>query len=403
MAFDPDAQDMAGAALSGRAYDATARAVRGLNASHVSAGGDSLIAGADGLTGSVTKSLRSNSRYRLVANYGVGGTRTDQIRATQLPMLLADNSLRVLLNGGTNDMAQDSVGGDAAARANLVFMFAALRGVGKSVFSQGLFPNTTTSKAILFAKHELWRQQYCARNNIPHVHVWPKLANPDGTWKAGYNFTADDTHPSAIGRDLVAAEILNTFSNPAFMAQFGALIDSDNPNDLFANAVSFGGVAPALPAGWSVQGAGGAYDVIAPDAGDYGNWLRTTFTSAVTAVGVNGSSRTLAQLAWNPGDKIAVAARVRCTTTSQGSLKARIANIGTALVTPVPNYPVYFDDILSVGTDDAFVYTEATISASAAPSDTLRYRFTATTTDATTQTMSIQRPLIYNLTQNGFA
>lgn len=361
----------------------------------INLGGDSLVAGGYAGSDSTTRAARNSRRYRIGANYAVGGKRTDQILAEQIPTLTTNPAPITVVNGMTNDLLQGypTAGtAETVGRANMIAIWNALIAAGSLPIDLGNFPNNTSSLAIQLANDELWKLLYCARNGIPHVHVWPSLATSAGGYASGYNF--DATHPNSTGADIAAARIIEVLDNPGRVAPFLELIDRAAASDVVTpNAVSFGGAGAALPSGYFAAGSGGAYSVVAADTGDFGNWIRTTLSGAGSNVGFTGTSRALSSLGWAVGDRIAVACRVRWSATTATGCKPTISLTGVTVTTT--NQPTFFQEQGTTG--DMVLYYEATITAGT----TINFQAVTTATEACT--FDIQRPIIYNLTKNGLA
>jgi lysophospholipase L1-like esterase len=370
--------------------DPTARARRVSTNRVFAAGGDSIVAG--GYAGSsliYRTAWQSGGEFVLGSNVAVGGKRSDEILAAQFPTLLASSSQLLVVNGGTNDIAQavggSSTTGDIAARTNWATMLSQSRAAGKTLVSLGMLPSSNVYVSDM-ARHELWRMSWARKNGIPHAHVWHKLGQANGSYASGLNL--DSLHPNSAGADIAAAEVLAQLRAPGKLAPFGELMDfAAGITVLLPNAVSFGGVAAAVPTGYSSVGSGGSYAIVAPSDGSLGNWFKTTISGAQTGCGWSGTARTLANLGWSTGDKVAVGFRLKTVATSEGSLQLTVSLQTSNLV--------LFNEYCPV-TGDWWIYGETTLN-----SNTPLFKVTANTTGAGSQEFWIQRPLIYNLTANG--
>ena len=364
---------------------------RATQTSHIfSAGGDSIIAG--GYAGSsliYRTAWQSGGEFVLGSNVAVGGKRSDEILAAQFPTLLASSSQLLVVNGGTNDIAQavggTSTTGDLAARANWATMLSQSRAAGKTLVSLGMLP-TSNGYVSDMARHELWRMSWARKNGVPHIHVWHKIAQANGSYASGLNF--DNLHPSSAGADLAAAEVLGQLRAPGKLTAFGELIDyAAGTAIILPNAVSFGGVAAAVPTGYFSVGSGGTYAVVAPSDGSLGNWLKTTVSGAQTGCGWSGTGKTLANLGWSAGDKVAVGFRLKTVATSEGTLQLSVSLQTSNLI--------LFNEYCPI-TGDWWVYGETTLN-----SNSLLFKVTTNTTGAGSQEFWVQRPVVYNLTANG--
>lgn len=374
--------------------------------------GDSLPNGGYAGNSFVTRLVhKSGGRYRNFGNYAVGGRMTNEILASQVPLAIANpKGALVLFNGGTNDISQglrldgttgaSPAVGEATARANVQKIVAAILASGKAPISLGMFP-ANTANVVYHANHELWRILWCARNNVPHIHAWPSLAQANGNYATGLNL--DTVHPNSVGADLAALAGIAQLDRPWALVPFGELIDRSG--GILPNAVSFGGVGASLPSGYFSQGSGATYSVEAPTDGSFGNWLTTTYTSAVNLVGWVATPSNAASSGFNIGDRVAVGFRLQTVAAGEQTLKPRISisgltmDYGQADGDPVGKQPILFDDYSGAAGEDMWVYCEGKILAGT----NINLSVQATTTGSTTQKLRIQRPIIYNLTANGLA
>ncbi len=339
----------------------------------------------------VQRAANRSGRYRVNPSHilGVGGTRTDQILAT-VPAAVATGVRRCVVNGGTNDIAQGIP--VATARANLIETWRRLRASGVEPVDLGMLPNQGDgTRHKQHAALQLWRQLYCAREGIAHANGWPSVAAAGG-YAPGMN--VDGVHPSALGIDAIAGELQAVLDNPGRLSPFGALLDetTDANGLLCRNAVSFGGVGTAVPTSWFAVGSGATYAVEAATDGSFGNWLSATFTGPVTNVGFQGSGQSLSALGWTTGDRVAIGCRVRSTGCTPGTLKTRVfLNGGSGSSN---GFLTYDED--QVNGLDQWLYTEATVGAGPCA-----LMIQATTTGTAIQKVSIQRPVVFNMTQAG--
>lgn len=336
--------------------------------------------------------FRSAGRYRTNLNgdkFSVAGKRTDEI-ASQLPGAIATGRPTCVYAGGTNDIEQGVSA--ATLRANLISAWSTLRTSGVEPLDVGMFPrNSSAALATARADHEIWRQYYCGKNGVQHVTPWTALANPDGTYKSGYN--VDTIHPSAQGADAVADLCIAQLDRPWQRLPILELIDrSAGVGVILANAVSFGGVASALPANYFTSGSSGTptYSVTAADANDFGGWLRTTFAGAAGAdTGWQGTARYLADLGMAVGDRILLAMRLRWS----AGVKPTVTLTG-ATFTGSANSPIYQEQDGGSG-ESYYVAYETTISGGT----NLGLKVVAQSSGS--GYFEVNRPLIYNLTANG--
>jgi len=369
----------------------------------VTTGGDSIDDGGyRGLSVTQRAILKSQGRYRITGTYSVGGKTSPQFIAEQLPYMIADAAPTCVVTIGTNDIRSALNGsasaGDLLARDSIRAIKAAFDVAGKQLVLGGIFP-TSETWATIGARHELWRLAWCARNRVPMAHYWPLVAKPDGTYITGAGF--DTLHPTDVGADLASPALINALDFPSRLNPFGELVDLPSGATVICpNAVSFGGVGSALPSGYSAVGTGVTYAVEAPTDGSFGNWLSINFNSVVSAVGFTATGRLNTSLGWDVGDKIAVGFRIKTLSSGQDKLRPRVTLDGTfdyGSKAAIGGRGIQlFDDWSGAAGEDYWFYAETTLSAAS----TVNLRVVGTTTVADAQKISIQRPVIYNLTKN---
>ena len=352
--------------------------------------GDSLING--GYAGSSLASRvahLSGGRFRQRLNLAASGRTSQQVLDEQVPAVIASGVKFVILNTGvTNDKAQGVP--EATSRSNTIAIWNALRGAGIFFVDVGMLPNANAGTALQHVDHELWRRQYCSRNGIPHVDAFSPLATPAGAYVSGYGF--DNLHPNAVAADIVAQKTIEVIDKPWSVAPLMELIDrAAGATVPFANAVGFGGAGAALPSGWFPNGTGPTYSVQAPDSGQQNAWLRATFAGANALAGFNGTAKTLANLGWSAGDRIAFGCLLRWSTSQSDGIKPRLQlnNSGATVVLAPP-----FDEWGGTTGSSIYAYGEYTIANAA-----VNMNFLATPTVA--GYFEISRPILYNLTANG--
>lgn len=363
-------------------------------------GGDSFVAGAGAQGSSAALRAIFDGRYRILneRRFAVGGKIVSQMIAEQIPGLIASGARWAIADGGINDIAQGV--SETDLRANLISMWGLLRAANIAPFDLGMPPSNTgnviggVDERILYANHEFWRQQYCWRNGISHIHYWPLIAQANGNFAAGMN--VDTRHPSVAAEDLMAGELVRVLDDPARLAPFRELLDrAAGSGNVFPNAVSFGGVGSALPSGYATTGAAGpTFSVVAGDAGTFGNWLSADFAGAVgSQAGFKGTQRTLAQLGWSVGDRIAFGCELRFTSATVSprvSLQGGDVTFAAPLavqdevgsVNPMTSRDVYWEGVITGGTNFNVGVTGIATGAGS---------------------MQIRRPVLYNLTKNGLA
>lgn len=353
----------------------------------------------------------SGGRHRthVGLNFAVGGTKLSEIAAT-VPTAIATGARRCTVNGGTNDFIANVPVADMRTTFATIMRQLAMAGV--EPISIGMCPSQVATQAIQHANFELWKQLFCMANGFAHTSVWPLLAAPSGAWATGYR--QDNYHPSSVGIDVMAMEAIKTLDNLSYAPGFLALLDENVSNAIggvaLRNAVSFGGVGSALPSAWFALGSGVAsYAVEAPTDGSFGNWLTANFNGPATAAGFNGTAFNPTSFGWEVGDRIAVGCRVRATGTTPpavdgtgmsantvfGSMRVTV-NVGGSFSA---NNSFLCSDFDAGSGMDQVLYTEMVLNNVSAGT----FRVTATTTGTNAQKLSIQRPVMFNMTKAGLA
>lgn len=381
----------------------------------IGSAGDSIIAGSGYGLAVQRVGLRSQ-RHQMTPCRAVGGHRTDQI-AGQLAAVIADGATACIVNGGANDFAQNVP--VATVRANLIANWNTLLAAGVLPIDFGMLPRdgvggapTAESLRLAYADNELWRQNYCRINGIPHVNAWPKVANPDGTWLAGMGDGV--VHPRSPAWDLIADKVIERLDDPAGVPRLLELVDRANGingTNVLKNTVSFGGVQAnvAVTAAtlrladgvtdmrWYPIGSAGSpsYSVRAPDAGDFGNWLRCTFGAASggSYVGLSSAGNSAAALGWNAGDRIVGGMRLRSFTDAPTNLILR------AHINASANLFMLYDDHAGGAGVDYYIPIDFTVPLSTTG---ISIGVSAAAGSAGSY-FEINRPVLYNLTQNGLA
>lgn len=254
---------------------------------------------------------RSRGQFRSRGNFAVGGKRMDQMLTEQVPQAIASGARYALVQAGTNDIAQGA--DQATCRTRFIALMAGLIAGGIEPIVVSLFPKNAGTPGD-HVKFNIWMQLYCRRENILYVNVFPLLSSVTGAYVAAN--LADTLHLKTPATDIVADAIIAAIRNPIvppLLAQSDTATDNYNA---FDNAMSFGGVSSAIGTLWNSYGSGGAYSVVAPGAGEQGNWLRCTISGG-TGVGFVATAKTMAAVGWTIGDRIAIAANVRWVDTAQ--------------------------------------------------------------------------------------
>lgn len=354
----------------------------------LAAAGDSLMVGAAPTASPYTqwtlqKSLAGLDR----GNLAVPGNRTDQIAAT-LPALIALGARTVLLDGGVNDIIQLQT--QTVSRAQVITNIKTLQAAGVDVIDVGLPPTNTPGLVPTYVQHEIWRRIWCMKNSVKHIDAWAPLATGAGGYTSGLNI--DAVHWNTYGASLLVPQVdLAWKSSIAVPVSLLAMTDvATDAGTFLSNTISYVDTnADGVPDTWFSAGAGGTYSIQPADSGSFGKWFRCAITGQ-TNTGFNCTAVTLASLGWAIGDKLAVGFRVRTVDSSQ-ALALTVSITGGSVSAPTP----LFQYKGGATGSDITVYAEATITGGSA----IGFQILGTGTGY----FEMNRPIIVNLTQMGFA
>lgn len=352
----------------------------------VAAAGDSLVVGAVQGGSPYNQAINRNAQqWANAGNFGVAGTRTDQILA-QIATAAAAGASKLLINGGVNDIVQSVP--EATLRINLIANWNRARALGVEPIDMGLPPTNTAGNVPRYVANEVWRKLYCYKNNIRHADIWPLLATGAGAYTAGLN--TDAIHYNSVGAIAAEPAITSRLSNLANSPPLLAMTDTAADAVTYMNnAVSFtDSNADGLANNWNSLGAGGSYSITAADVGDFGLWQRCTITAG-SSVGVSATAVTMASLGWSIGDKIATGFKIRWVDSSQ-ALTVSAYHSGIT----VGNQPLFAETGNATG-NSITIYHETTITAGTV----IGFNFFASGTGW----FEFNRPIVVNLTKLGLA
>lgn len=161
-------------------------------------------------------------RLRTVGYHGIGGERSDQIRA-RVTAALAQRPALLAVEAGTNDIGQgiDSGMTDdqilAQIRTNLVAIYDAARAAGAVPVACTLPPNNAGDRRKrLIAAANAWLKAYTMARGIPLVDFWAILTKdglaqtPAGNWRDEY--ASDGTHANPAGRGAMGRVFVTTLA-----------------------------------------------------------------------------------------------------------------------------------------------------------------------------------------------
>lgn len=227
--------------------------------------------------------------FTVLANMGIGGETTTQIRARAKDVVALKPGW-VILTAGTNNMGV--VDGVATAKTDIAAMLDTFEAAGIRVVLPTLPPRllanyTGTTKADTFALNEWIRAQGRTRPGLIVPDYFAGLAaGADGNFAAslyGFNPTVDGIHLSATGgyqAGLILANALRPYVTPAVPFSL------PNPGaNLIANPRPAGNGAVA-PTSWSV-GTATWSDV--PRADGLGSWKQAVLGTGTFNMNTNAS------------------------------------------------------------------------------------------------------------------
>lgn len=136
-----------------------------------------------------------------VKNHGIPGETSEQILA-RVPAVIDSGAKTVFVLAGTNDVYKDKSTTETVP--NLESIRAALTDAGiRPVF--GLLPPSNHDPEMVRqvnAKVRAW----AGSKNVPLVDYWTPLADPDGTFKDGFDREGDGLHPGPEASRLMAEQ-----------------------------------------------------------------------------------------------------------------------------------------------------------------------------------------------------
>lgn len=142
-----------------------------------------------------------------IANLGAAGSTSDKVLA-HVDVALTSSADTVLVLAGTNDifLKHDA---DMTVR-NIASIHDKLKAAGvDEVF--GLLPPSNHDPKMIMAVNEKLRA-WAAAEHVTIVDYWTPLADPDGTYKDGFDREGDGVHPSPSAAKLMAAETVKTLT-----------------------------------------------------------------------------------------------------------------------------------------------------------------------------------------------
>lgn len=305
--------------------------------------GDSIDQGADsGATffgGSWASQLavRTNQKFHLVRNSGIGGQTTTQIAARFQADVLAHNPGIVVIGGSTNDRNGNMAGGVAQTKANFIAMAAQAKAAGVHVVVRTAPPtdvagggtlNTIALNRAAVDNFNAWLKIWARQNLIPVIDLHKHWVDQTtGGWKTGY--TSDGIHPTPAAL-LIAVEGVKAELPSIFNGSVDLLVSNADASSLSTN--------PLLLTDSNIDGI--------PDSWYFPDFAAITLSTAAAGKWVEVNSTTAAKYAYaaaspllavTEGDVVSVAGKVKATTVVGATIQLQDQNNAT-VATPMNNW-----------------------------------------------------------------
>lgn len=249
--------------------------------------------------------LRSDGKFQLIHNAGVGGESTSDYLLRWDADVVPHAPTMVVIGGAENDIQEAAT--LPAIRANLEQLVALTYGIGATPVLRTTMPhhlsNAVRQKIGAF-NH--WVRDYCARNGIPCLDFWEVLVDhTTGQYQAAY--TTDGVHPNEAGSDLLgtyAANVLTPLIPPLRLSLAGDPTDTGllAPNPYFATDTS------GTPNTWNAIGGTptGVTRSMVTDPQVPGRMARLAAVASAAAVSIASNSSIIDTDVAGPGDILEV-------------------------------------------------------------------------------------------------
>jgi lysophospholipase L1-like esterase len=205
-------------------------------------------------------SILSGGRFLHAGLHASPGATIQQIKATQLPLMIASKPAFCTVLAGQNNLATLS----ATDFTDLMSIYDQLGIAGITPILCTNVPSGSSPSANNFKLCE-WVRDQARRRGLPLIDLWSILVDPaTGVYKAGYSI--DNVHLSEAGAAAVT---------PVFAAMMTKLIPNPTPLTLASNAgvtllnsapllLADNGATPPVPSAWTVLSnyTAGAFDTV---------------------------------------------------------------------------------------------------------------------------------------------
>ena len=244
---------------------------------------------------------------RTITNIAVGGTRTDQIAATQVPAAIAAAPNEIIDASFTNDIIQYATHDFATQIAVKAAYYARVLAAGIRLVAYICPTNTgwNATQAAWYMRHRDWVYDFARRN--PGVRIWDSASVPgmidrtSATLAPNAKWVRDGIHLSETGSYQIAAWLATaenaylanlTEIHPRLASPYATSALDANSLELFAGSAMAGsgggvntGFTGTAPTGWAATRAGGAQSgagvcSVATASSGYGQSFQVAYTGA---------------------------------------------------------------------------------------------------------------------------
>lgn len=326
----------------------------------------------------------SMGRLQCIANKGVGGNKIQDMINRFDSDVGTLRPARVHIMAGTNDWPSYLSPTDADAYMNkfdtLVQKAVSL---GATPFIYAMPPKTSYIRQI--SEGNLRYSEYCRKRGYQFINPWYSLIDPTtGTWATGNS--GDGTHPQLYLANVVAQNALTQIVLPqeSVRLPFG-----------LTDGLCVSPIPTAITNPYGASAASCTPSLVAPSAGDFGNWSRQTIAGATGIVQFSAANNAVISDGASSialGDTILMAFRLRISgATNNARWQVRF---GTGHNGTMPNSSG------GIGNVDGIFFVKFT--ATSAGSNTQTHpQFWCTTTNASAYSMVIDvaQVGVWNLTK----
>lgn len=254
-------------------------------------------------------SVLSNSRIRWGQPYASGGFRSDQIRATHLPQVIAATPRPgwCVVLAGANDVMQNRA--LALITADLAAMYETLVANGTRPALCTILPidAATSAQRAVIAALNTFIARYAQDHGLPLIDLYAAVVDTaTGNFRPG--LASDGTHPTASGAKVMGQAIADVLAPLVTPSVTPLATDNGGHGLLLANPLMLtDSNSDGLPDNWSKIGTDAHTVSLVPGGSEaIGNWLQLDKTAGTGAVLLRSPAMTV-----TPGDRILVGFRAK--------------------------------------------------------------------------------------------